>query len=406
MKVRFMQSVDYWVGVPLCALLTALDLVLRLFRRVPSTPPKKLLFIELSEMGSAILAYSSLVRAQQFPDAELWFLIFRSNRESVSVLNLIPEHRILTIENRSFLRFAITAAQALWRVRREGFDTVVDLELFSRFTMMFSYLSGADRRVGFSNFSEEGLYRGDLLTHRVFYNGLHHISTNFLALVHSLTRNQEEIELKANVQSSRIPLPHIQISRQEQHLLYSRIGVDTPHPERRLILLNPDPGALPLRAWPVEHYIELVREVSRSVPDIDFGVVGLASSRVYAEQIAAACPDAAVYDLTGTTADLRELLVLLSGAAAFVTSDSGPAHMAALVRIPLFVFFGPESPVRYQPLHERMWIYYAGLSCSPCYSAQNHRHSVCRNNVCMQQLPVSAVSGDLIRLFSAGSGTE
>ena len=35
---------------------------------------------------------------------------------------------------------------------------------------MLSYASGACRRVGFHRFNQEGLYVGDLLTHRVLYN--------------------------------------------------------------------------------------------------------------------------------------------------------------------------------------------------------------------------------------------
>ena len=38
-------------------------------------------------------------------------------------------------------------------------DVVIDLELFSRFTSLITYLSGAPIRVGFFKFNMEGLYR-------------------------------------------------------------------------------------------------------------------------------------------------------------------------------------------------------------------------------------------------------
>ena len=56
-SVNTMRAIDHWVGVPLCALVSPL---VALVDRIKSlfTPtleaPKKLLFIELSEMGSAI----------------------------------------------------------------------------------------------------------------------------------------------------------------------------------------------------------------------------------------------------------------------------------------------------------------------------------------------------------------
>src|SRR5262245_40333621 len=106
MKISLMQKVDYWLGVPLCAPLSVWNAITsRLFPRKP-TSPRYILFIELSEMGSAILAYASLVNVQKlFPDATVYFLIFTRNKESVELLNLIPRERILLIEDRSFIRF-------------------------------------------------------------------------------------------------------------------------------------------------------------------------------------------------------------------------------------------------------------------------------------------------------------
>ena len=51
---------------------------------------------------------------------------------------------------------------------------------------MLSYLSGACRRVGFHRFNQEGLYAGDLLTHKVLHNGHIHAAHTFLDLVHAL----------------------------------------------------------------------------------------------------------------------------------------------------------------------------------------------------------------------------
>ena len=42
------------------------------------------------------------------------------------------------------------------------------------------FLSGAKRTVGFYRFHGEGLYRGEMLTHRVNYNGHIHIAKDFV----------------------------------------------------------------------------------------------------------------------------------------------------------------------------------------------------------------------------------
>jgi ADP-heptose:LPS heptosyltransferase len=66
-----------------------------------------------------------------------------------------------------------------------------------------------------------------------------------------------------------------------------------------------------------------------------------------------------------------------------LTNDSGPAHFASVTDMPVYVFFGPETPKIYGPLG-RMTPIYAALACSPCVAATNHRKSVCNDNVCLQ----------------------
>jgi hypothetical protein len=61
-----------------------------------------------------------------------------------------------------------------------------DLELFSRYTALMTGFSGGSRRIGFYRFHQEGLYRGEMLTHRVAYNPHIHIAKNFIALVDAL----------------------------------------------------------------------------------------------------------------------------------------------------------------------------------------------------------------------------
>jgi ADP-heptose:LPS heptosyltransferase len=66
-----------------------------------------------------------------------------------------------------------------------------------------------------------------------------------------------------------------------------------------------------------------------------------------------------------------------------VTNDSGPSHFAAVTGMPTFVIFGPETPALYGSLGRTTAIY-AGLACSPCVSAANHRKTACKDNVCLQ----------------------
>ncbi len=62
MKLQTMRAVDYWIGIPLCFFFTQ---VVRLMG-TPHGPdkPRRVLFIELSEMGSTVIANPALQKAK------------------------------------------------------------------------------------------------------------------------------------------------------------------------------------------------------------------------------------------------------------------------------------------------------------------------------------------------------
>ena len=145
LSVDTMRTIDHRVGVPLCALVTPIvwlmDWITRLFGGA-STPPRKVLFIELSEMGSAIIVDPAM-RATQARGAEIFFLIFKSNRASLSLLNTVPPENVFTIDSSSVMHLALDTLKFLLWSRARKIDTVIDLELFSRFTALLTGLSMA-----------------------------------------------------------------------------------------------------------------------------------------------------------------------------------------------------------------------------------------------------------------------
>ena len=80
-----------------------------------------------------------------------------------------------------------------------------------------------------------------------------------------------------------------------------------------------------------------------------------------------------------------ELVHLYNISTLMLTNDSGPGHFSAVTRLKTFVIFGPETPALYGSLGNSTPIY-AGLACSPCVSAANHRKTPCQDNVCLKVL--------------------
>jgi ADP-heptose:LPS heptosyltransferase len=399
-KVDTMRRIDFWVGVPLCALLTA---VWWLWRRIrPAAPPsgRDIVLIELSEMGSTILADPAMRRVQtRFPDARLYFLIFAANRPSLEITGTIPPERVLTIRADNFVTLALDSLRAVWTMRRLNLMAAIDLELFSRYSALLTFLSGAERRVGFHRFHNEGLYRGELLTHRVAYNPHLHIAKNFLALVEALSEPADTVPFSKSVFSDddiRL-LPHVPeptVLAAFRTRLVESYPILASHP--RWIILNPNSSELmPLRRWPVERYLELARRLLAQ-EGVALLLTGTASERPEAEAIAAQLGSSRVAVLCGFT-KLTELPLLYSLSEAMVTNDSGPAHFAAPSGLRTVVLFGPESPTLYGALNPNARFVFAGLACSPCVSAANHRKSACTEARCMTAITVEAVLEQLAR---------
>lgn len=394
MNVDFMRTVDRWAGIPLTFLLTLARKVRGLFRKQPPVPPRRLLFIELSEMGSTILADPAMKKARDRLGVELFFVIFKKNRGSLDLLATIRQSHIFTIRESNLFTLALDTMRFLFWTRRQEIDTVVDLELFSRFTALLSGLCGAVNRVGFYSFYNEGLYRGELLTHRVAYNPHIHIAKNFVALVNSLLASGDERPYsKQVVTDAEIELPVAGYHETELANMHEMVRRHYPAYQRgrhRLVLINPNASELlPQRRWLPERYVELMQRILAAAPDVLVLMTGAPAEHDEAGAMRGKVGSGRCINFAGAL-QLGQLPVLYTIAALMVTNDSGPGHFSSITRLPTFVLFGPETPMLYGSLGNSTPIF-AGLACSPCVSAANHRKTICRDNKCLQAITVDQV---------------
>ena len=155
--------------------------------------------------------------------------------------------------------------------------------------------------------------------------------------------------------------------------------------KQKIILFNTNSSELvPVRRWPRQNYIALAAMILQQYPDVVILLTGDPSESKGNEAIAEAVKSDRCVNFAGRTS-VADLPVLYSLSAFMLTNDSGPAHFASVTDMPAFVFFGPESPEVYGPLGRATPIY-AGLACSPCVSAANHRKTACHDNVCLQNI--------------------
>ena len=352
-------------------------------------------------MGSLVLA-QPMVNAlrRQHPQATLYPLVFAQNREVAELLDGIDPANILTIRNDSLTHFLSDSLRVTRTLKRIPIDTVIDCELFSRASAILSFLSGARVRVGFERQTLEGLYRGRFINRAVPYNPYQHISQQFLTLAASISASGRPVPKRAL--DPRPVLEPKQLDTAELEAMRVRLDESFPATGRkRLVLVYPGGGLLPIRAWPLESFKELTRRLTGAGHAV--GVVGLASDGPLACALQEAGGQDEVLDLTGFTRTVRELLALFHHARLLVTNDGGPGHFASLTPLRTLMLFGPETPALYGSLAPDAIHFFRGLSCSPCLSAYNHRRSPCDgDNQCLKTIPVDEVFETVQAILSEG----
>ena len=381
MKIDTMKAIDHRVGLVICVALDVMERVLRLVRGRTREigDVSNILVTKYFGMGSILLATPMMeALRRQFPDAKITLFTFERNRPLGELLTCVDE--VLSLRTTGFGAFLRDLLVRLWQFRRRKFDLAVDLEFFSKFATIVTYLSGARARIGFQLRS---LWRGDLLTHPVYMNQHRHITRDFMAMAEAAGARMGEPTVCTVTPSSAA----VAIS-EEAETRVAELVQDNPRP---IVALNPNASELSFeRRWPPERFVELAKRLLVQEPQIRLFAVGSEQDRPYVGDIVSQC-DGGMTNLAGQLS-VEELFSFFRRCDLVVTNDSGPLHMATVMGTPTVSFFGPETPEFYGPLGAsgRATVFYKHLYCSPCLSAQNVKTPVCGgNNQCLQ-----AIGGD------------
>lgn len=405
MKVDTMRRIDYYAGVPLCFLGSLCQKVAASLIKRGKRTHRNVLFIELSEMGSAILVDPAMRKLQKEAGANLHFAIFKKNKASLDLLGTVPQENIYTIRGDNFLTLTLDTIKFFYWTRKRKIDAVIDLELFSRFTALLTGFSGAFYKVGFHAYFNEGLYRGDFLSHKVAYNPHLHVAKNFIALVNALLSSKEEIPYsKTMITDEEVHIAKVNFSTAEKKTIRDVVQncFDKFDPEKnKIILINPNASELLIqRRWPQANYAELIKMILDNFSQAIVLITGDPREKEEAQRLKEQVKDERCINFAGKVT-FAQLPLLYSISELMVTNDSGPPHFAAITDMPSFVIFGPETPALYGSLRKTTPIY-AGLACSPCVSAANHRKTACKDNVCLQVIKplqvFEAIGSDLEKI--------
>lgn len=95
------------------------------------------------------------------------------------------------------------------------------------------------------------------------------------------------------------------------------------------------------KIWPVERWVQLLHKLHVCMPDAMLMLRGASAEMPLLESIRAA---AGLTCVISASTELRPLFALCEIAHSMISADSGPAHSAAALGVPLVVLYGTQSP--------------------------------------------------------------
>lgn len=392
MNIQAMKIIDRYAGKPACFLLAQLDRILKFFIKIKA-PPKEILAMKYFGIGSIILS-TPMFRAirEIFPDAKITFVTFYANREICERLGFAD--RYLYIRPYSFRIFIADLIKLLFEFRKYRFDIAIDMEFFSNFSSVVTYLSFASQRIGFYLRNES---RTLLYTNPIAFNYYKHIREVFLALAREIGADTKHTNLSK-----------IKIYNVEKDFI-SQVIHDHKIENAKKIIINVNVGNMCLeRRWPKDYYTSLLNSLARYT-NMFFIFIGSGSDSAYVQAIIDSLDQKdRVINLAGKT-NLGQVLILFEIGDLFITSDSGPLHISELTKIKTISFFGPETPNLYGPSGDNHFVFYKGLYCSPCLNVYNaktamHGNKRCHegSNKCMHEISVEEVLDKVKQLLGIG----
>jgi ADP-heptose:LPS heptosyltransferase len=267
--------------------------------------------------------------------------------------------------------------EATAAVRRERFDAAVIVHPDMLDTLAV-YFAGVKLRIGNG-------YRG----YSLFYNRRVYLHRSPSAN-HETEYNLRYLEPLGLPAPTEVPAPRLELTEAGRakagRLLASRGVAGAPY-----VVIHPGCGGSSLN-WSPPRYRVLAAELSKAL-GAAVVVTGSAAEADVASYVAGEATGRV--SVAGET-DLETLLGVLAGARLFVSSNTGPMHLAAAVGTPTLSLFSPlrsGSPTRWGPRGERAAVITPpGLACEKCPGED------CEYYNCMEAITVEAALAEARRV--------
>lgn len=294
------------------------------------------LLIQLKRIGDLVVTTPAIVALRtQFPDAKITLAI---SSECAALSPALPG-----VDEVIVLRRGLTDLGAYLSILRRRFDVCVDFTRNDR-SAGLTFLSRAAKRIVSQRVQRRSPWRrkayNEFVDHRM--RDMHTADYN-LSLLEPLGIENASTEL-------RLDLPNEAHERANDLRRQAKI-------DNNFAIFHPG-SARPEKFWEPERWAEVIEQV-RFRWNLDCVLTG-GTSRMEQRHLGRieanlARPNENVFggsivDLSGKT-ELLTLAALIQQARLLVTVDSAPLHLAAAMKTPQVILFGPTNPFHWRPRH-------------------------------------------------------
>jgi ADP-heptose:LPS heptosyltransferase len=397
------RTIDRHIGTAICGLIS-IARIADYTQQKTTHSPKKILLIELFEMGASVMLIPSIrFLKNQDPEIEIHFLTTKSCLPILIAINLIDPKNIHIIESESALGFIWSSIKKIFTLRKMRFDLIIDYELFMRIPAIFSGLLKSAFRSGFYKYQYEGLNRGSFYQFPCYFNQNSHISQNYLSLTKTAflkkidspnfkdRHHLQELDIKPTITN---------ISDIEVLTIFGQAHQNL----KPYIVICPSVGkTLSMRNYPLAHFASLTELLLKKYPEIQIVFIGTSDEKQTTLDLITLLsekglsPNRFCLDLCGMV-NFPDLLKVIARANLLITNDNGPGHFATLTGTKVLGLFSTDSPFVYGPLGSAV-VAYSFYQCSPCISAYNHKVSICDDNRCLKALNPNFVFDLAVKLI-------
>jgi ADP-heptose:LPS heptosyltransferase len=392
-----MRNIDGMVGPHICRLLSVFlilkKLAIRLGLKKKENETVNTILVQKYFGIGSILHTIPLIRGlrEQYPQAKIIFVTFPPMASTVRMCGLADE--LIVIPSSTFVEFGLGLLKAVLHLRKIRAELSIDLEFFSKFTLILPVLCGTTTRMGF--YMKHARPSG-ILNLPIHFNPHQHLQKIYFAFAGKLG-----IQPKADFFKNQLPPSNSFGTEGWQQ----RLGIREDIP---FILINPNASeASTARRWKMDNYAYLIRSLARDFPHLQLILSGSPSEKEYVDSLYVQVADLGdnILNLGGKTS-LEELFTLCENTKLMITNDTGPMHIASLYNTDLVAIFGPETPVLYGPINKNALVFYDyDLYCSPClniYDAKQSLHTeICEEISCLDQIdPVEVYKKIVVRYLS------